>query len=424
MESREWDAVIVGSGLAGLACALSLPGDFSIALVTKENLEDANSYLAQGGICVRRGVEDMEAFKEDTLRAGQYKNSLDAVETMVGESEEAMEFLHRMGVPFTRDEEGGLAYTKEAAHSISRILFCKDQTGKAILETLIDRVRERANIHVFENWTCHDLLVKEGRAWGVYGQSGGKEYYFKSPHTILATGGLGGMYKNTTNFSHIRGDGLAIAIRHGIKLKDMSYIQIHPTSFYEDRPGRKFLISESVRGEGGLLKNHRGQRFVDELLPRDVVSRAMFAEMEKEGVAHQWLDFSPIPLDIKDRFPHIYQTIKATGIDPERDLVPVVPAYHYTMGGIEVDTMGRTSMEGLYAIGEVACTGVHGKNRLASNSLLEGLVFGRRTAGILQKKPLEPGIKDQDFQVAKLEGDQAKEWIEGEIRQDEYEKAK
>ena len=342
MKIENSDVVIVGSGVAGLICALSLDKNFKIILITKKKLKDSNSYLAQGGISVCRGKEDREEYIEDTLIAGHYKNNKEAVEILVDESQEAIKTLIENGVKFTGDEKG-LFYTREGGHSKFRILYCEDQTGKYIMESLIEKLLERDNI-------------------------------------VLATGGLGGIYKNTTNFSHIRGDGVAVAIRHNIELKDISYIQIHPTTFYTKENERKFLISESVRGEGAVLLNQKLERFTDELKPRDKVTKAILEEMKKDNSEYEWLDFSTIKLDIKERFPNIYNNLMKKGINPLKDKVPVVPAQHYTMGGIKVDMNSKTSMKNLYTIGEVACTGVHGQNRLASNSLLESVVFAKRAS--------------------------------------------
>ncbi len=412
------DVVIVGSGVAGLSAALSFPDDMDVLLITKKELEDSNSYLAQGGISIRRGPNDRKNFIEDTLKAGHYKNSLKAVEIMVDESESALEFLIDMGVNFTR-KNGEIAYTKEGGHDKFRIAYSEDVTGKAIMDGLIARVKEKKNIKIITNCEMNDLIVDGDHCVGIYakpsevnesnGTIEGNEiieaseginirketevtekaknnegldlgFLILAKDTVLATGGIGGIYSNSTNFPHIRGDGVALAIKHGIKLKDISYVQIHPTSLYENKKGRRFLISESVRGEGAVLLNHRGLRFTDELKPRDIVSKAIYEEMKKDDADHEYLNMRTIDLDIGERFPNICKYLSQIGIDPMVDNVPVVPAQHYTMGGIEVDTFGCTSMKGLYAIGEASCTGVHGQNRLASNSLLESVVFGRRAA--------------------------------------------
>ena len=378
MKIENCDVVIIGSGVAGLICALTLDKSFKIILLTKKKLKDSNSYLAQGGISVCRGKEDREDYIEDTLIAGHYKNNREAVEILVDESEEAIKTLIKNGVKFTGDKKG-LFYTREGGHRKFRILYCEDQTGKYIMESLIEKVLERDNIKIIEDCEFLDIIEKENNCLGILAK---KEEIFaiKSKFTVLATGGIGGIYKNTTNFSHIKGDGVAVAIRHNIKLKDISYIQIHPTTFYTKENERKFLISESVRGEGAVLLNQKLERFTDELKPRDKVTRAILEEMKKDKAEHEWLDFSTIKLDIKERFPNIYNHLLKRGINSLKDKVPIVPAQHYTMGGIKVDMNSKTSMKNLYAIGEVACTGVHGQNRLASNSLLESVVFAKRAS--------------------------------------------
>ena len=378
MKVENCDVVIIGSGVAGLICALTLDKNFKIILITKKKLKDSNSYLAQGGISVCRGKEDREEYIEDTLIAGHYKNNREAVEILVDESEEAIKTLIKNGVKFTGDKKG-LFYTREGGHRKFRILYCEDQTGKYIMESLIEKVLERDNIKIIEDCEFLDIIEKENNCLGILAK---KEEIFaiKSKFTVLATGGLGGIYKNTTNFSHIKGDGVAVAIRHNIELKDISYIQIHPTTFYTKENERKFLISESVRGEGAVLLNQKLERFTDELKPRDKVTRAIFEEMKEDKSEYEWLDFSTIKLDIKERFPNIYNHLLKRGINPLKDKVPIVPAQHYTMGGIKVNMNSKTSMKNLYAIGEVACTGVHGQNRLASNSLLESVVFAKRAS--------------------------------------------
>ena len=378
MKIESCDVVIIGSGVAGLTCALSLDRKLKIILLTKKKLKDSNSYLAQGGISVCRGKNDREEYIEDTLIAGHYKNNRKAVEILVDESEEAIKTLIENGVKFTGDEKG-LFYTREGGHRKFRILYCEDQTGKYIMESLIEKVLERDNIKIIEDCEFLDIIEKENHCLGALAK---KEEVFsiKSKFTVLATGGIGGIYENTTNFSHIKGDGVAAAIRHNIEIKDISYIQIHPTTFYKKEKERKFLISESVRGEGAILLNQKLERFTDELKPRDKVTSAILEEMKKEKSEYEWLDFSTIKLDIKERFPNIYDHLIKNGINPYKDKVPIVPAQHYTMGGIKVDINSKTSMKNLYAIGEVACTGVHGQNRLASNSLLESVVFGKRAS--------------------------------------------
>lgn len=388
-ENITCDVVIVGSGVAALVCALSLPKDQNIVLITKKSLIDSNSYLAQGGICVMRGDSDRDSFIEDTLRAGHFQNDKKAVEILVDESNAAIKTLQELGVVFTGDENGPY-YTREGGHSNFRILYHDDITGKSIMESLIETMKKRKNINIMENCSMTDLLIskKNEECLGIYAIHNGKNLVINSRSTVLATGGIGGIYKNSTNFPHIRGDGIALAIKHNIELKDISYVQIHPTALYEEKLGRRFLISESVRGEGAQLINHKHERFTNELNPRDIVSKAILKEMEKDGTKYELLDLNPLKDSIEKRFPNIYNKIIEIGLNPLKDPIPVVPSQHYTMGGIKVDMDSKTSMKNLYAIGEVACTGVHGKNRLASNSLLEGVVFAKRSAkSIIKENP-------------------------------------
>ena len=428
MKIESCDVVIIGSGVAGLTCALSLDRKLKIILLTKKKLKDSNSYLAQGGISVCRGKNDREEYIEDTLIAGHYKNNRKAVEILVDESEEAIKTLIENGVKFTGDEKG-LFYTREGGHRKFRILYCEDQTGKYIMESLIEKVLERDNIKIIEDCEFLDIIEKENHCLGVLAK---KEEVFsiKSKFTVLATGGIGGIYENTTNFSHIKGDGVAAAIKHNIEIKDISYIQIHPTTFYKKEKERKFLISESVRGEGAILLNQKLERFTDELKPRDKVTSAILEEIKKEKSEYEWLDFSTIKLDIKERFPNIYDHLIKNGINPYKDKVPIVPAQHYTMGGIKVDINSKTSMKNLYAIGEVACTGVHGQNRLASNSLLESVVFGKRASySIIDENNISVynDITDDIFRnivdkILVFNEEENKNIIEKRIKEDEFQK--
>lgn len=379
MKKINCDVLIVGSGVAGLITALELSEDLDVVLITKKELKDSNSYLAQGGIARRLGIEDREAFIKDTLKAGHYKNNLEAVEILVDESESAMETLMNYGVDFTKCD-GDLAYTREGGHSKYRIAYHEDVTGQAVMKALMKTVLKRPNIRVIEHCKMEDMIEMNQSCLGALASTENETLLLSSKLTVLATGGLEGMYKNTTGFSHIKGDGVAAAIRHNVKLKDISYIQIHPTSLYENKRGRRFLISESVRGEGAKLLNHRKERFVDELKPRDYVTEAIFSEMKKDESEFEWLSLKEMDGDVQERFPNICNYLKEIGINLKEDYVPITPAYHYTMGGIAVDMNAKTSMDRLYAVGETACTGVHGGNRLASNSLLECVVFGKRAA--------------------------------------------
>ena len=375
------DIVIVGCGVAGLYCALNLPEDKNITIVTKKEAPKSDSFLAQGGICVLRDEDDYKAFFEDTMKAGHYENNPESVEIMIRSSQEVIGDLVSFGVQFEKKGEA-YTYTREGAHSRPRILFHEDETGKEITSHLLETARSRKNITLIENFTMVDLICHSNICTGIVGHDAKGNYIsICADYTVLATGGIGGLFKHSTNYRHLTGDALALAIKYDIKLQHIDYIQIHPTTLYTKKHGREFLISESVRGEGAILLNAKGERFVNELLPRDVVANAIFDEMKKEGREYVWLSLAPIPEEeIKVHFPNIYQHCLNEGYDVTKEPIPVVPSQHYFMGGIDVDYDSKTSMERLYAVGETACNGVHGRNRLASNSLLESLVFAKRAA--------------------------------------------
>lgn len=375
------DILIVGCGVAGLYCALNLPEDKKITIITKNEAPKSDSYLAQGGICVLRDEEDFQSFFDDTMKAGHYENNPQSVEIMIRSSQEVIGDLVSFGVNFEKNGQI-FHYTREGAHSKPRILFHEDETGKEITSHLLETARSRANITLIENYTMVDLLCRGNMCYGIVGHDARGAYdTICADYTVLATGGVGGLFQHSTNYRHLTGDALALAIKHDIKLQHIDYIQIHPTTLYTKKDGRKFLISESVRGEGAILLNAKGERFVNELLPRDVVAGAIFEQMKKEGSEHVWLSLVPIPVEhIKSHFPNIYQHCLDEGYDVTKAPIPVVPSQHYFMGGIDVDCYSKTSMDRLYAVGETACNGVHGRNRLASNSLLESLVFAKRAA--------------------------------------------
>lgn len=374
------DVVIVGTGVAGLFSALHLPEEKKIVMITKLDLESSDSFLAQGGICVQRDEADYDSYFEDTMKAGHYENRKESVDIMIRGSSDVIEDLVKFGVEFEQ-ENGAFLYTKEGAHSVPRILFHKDVTGKEITSKLLQRVKERKNVSLLEYTTMTDILEENGQCTGIVVENEHGTFRIFAEDTILASGGIGGTYKHSTNFAHLTGDALRIAKEHGIRLEHLDYVQIHPTTLYSKKPGRRFLISESVRGEGAVLYNKAGERFVDELLPRDVVTKAIHEQMEKDGTDFVWLSMEHIPNEvIQSHFPNIYQRCLEEGYDATKDWIPVVPAQHYFMGGIWVDSDSKTSMEHLYAAGETSCNGVHGANRLASNSLLESLVFAKRAA--------------------------------------------
>ncbi len=416
---KKYDILIIGSGLAGVSTALELSEKHKIGLVTKKKLEDSNSYLAQGGINVLKDESDRKTFIEDTMKAGHYKNNLQAVEKMVDMSQAAINFLLELGVKFNM-KNGDFDYAREGGHSIARGLHIDDEIGKGILDVLYKRLRERDNIDIFEDTPIVDLIVKDGKCYGARSL----DEIFISTNVVLATGGLGGIFDKSTNFSHICGDGYAMAIKNGVKLKDISYIQFHPTSLYEEAVDRQFLISESARGEGALLLNHKEERFTDEMRPRDIVAKAILREMEKEKVDFEYLSMKPLGEDrISKRFPMIFKELKDRGIDPRHENVPIVPCQHYTMGGIECDSFGRTNLEGLFAVGEAGNVGIHGSNRLACNSLLECVVFGRLLADYLNENKLED--REIDFQIddKKLDREKDSKIIFERIREDERAKA-
>ena len=374
------DVVIVGTGVAGLFSALHLPEEKKIVMITKSDLESSDSFLAQGGICVQRDEADYDSYFEDTMKAGHYENRKESIDIMIRGSRDVIEDLVKFGVEFEQ-ENGAFLYTKEGAHSVPRILFHKDVTGKEITSKLLQRVKERKNISLLEYTTMTDILEENGQCTGIVVENEHGMFRIFAEDTILASGGIGGTYKHSTNFPHLTGDALRIAKEHGIRLEHLDYVQIHPTTLYSKKPGRRFLISESVRGEGAILYNKAGERFVDELLPRDVVTKAIHEQMEKDETDFVWLSMERIPNEvIQSHFPNIYQRCLEEGYDATKEWIPVVPAQHYFMGGIWVDSDSKTSMEHLYAAGETSCNGVHGANRLASNSLLESLVFAKRAA--------------------------------------------
>lgn len=401
------DIVIVGTGAAGLFCALNLGKDKEILIITKREPEDSNSFLAQGGICVKRDNGDYDSFYEDTMKAGHYHNSPEAVDMMISHSREVIGDLLDLGVDFTEDN-GELSFTREGGHSRPRILYHEDQTGKEITSTLLRQVRRRKNITIMDHVNMVDLLIRDRRCMGIVAIDGeGNILEIRSRETVMATGGIGGLYENSTNFSHITGDALNLALVYDILLKDMQYIQIHPTTLYDKTVGRRFLISESVRGEGAVLYNKSGKRFVDELIPRDLLTQAIYREMEREGTSNVWLSMEPIgEEEIKRHFPNIYSKCLERGIDVMKEWIPVVPAQHYCMGGIAVDICSRTSMAQLYAVGEVSCNGVHGANRLASNSLLESLVFSKSAARQIESEFKQTHTLSRDVPDYRLDIDE------------------
>lgn len=382
-EKMKTDILIVGSGCAALYLALKLPEHLDVTIITKTDAAGSDSFLAQGGICMWHDPEDYDAYVEDTMRAGHYENDRRSVELMIRSSPTVVEDLIRYGVEFQKDEQGNLIYTREGAHSRNRILFHADETGREITGKLLDRVRERTHIRLLEYTAMLDLVCHKKCCYGaVVCKKNEMPYVIEADVTVLATGGIGGLFRHSTNYRHLTGDALAIAMKHKIPLEHLDYIQVHPTTLYvKDSKERSFLISESVRGEGALLCDKEGKPFVNALLPRDILTQKIYEQMEKDGTDFVWEDLRPVGREeLQSHFPNIVAHCKKMGYDVFTQCIPVVPAQHYFMGGIKVDHESRTGMERLYAVGETACNGVHGKNRLASNSLLESLVFAERAA--------------------------------------------
>ena len=380
---KKYDVIIVGAGVAGLNCALNLPRDKSVLLICKKSPKQSDSYLAQGGICRLRGDFDYDEYFEDTMRAGHYENNPDTVACMLKNSQEIIDDLVKCGVRFEREADGSFAYTREGGHSSPRICYHEDCTGKEITSALMKKVKKLENVQIAPYVVLLDIVENGGRCVGIIAEDS-KEKKVKSvlaDYVVLATGGVGGAFGNTTNFRVLTGDALVICLNHGVAVDHINYIQVHPTTLYTKKSGRRFLITESVRGEGAHLLDKNFKRFTDELKPRDVVKDAVLAQMKKDGTDFVWLDMRPVPKEeIASHFPQIVAKCAEEGYDVYTECIPVVPAIHYFMGGIRSDLNGRTTLNGLYAVGETCCNGVHGKNRLASNSLLESLLFAKRAA--------------------------------------------
>ena len=387
MKERKVDVVIVGTGVSGLFHALNLPEDKRILMLTKADLESSDSFLAQGGICVMRDETDYDSYFEDTMKAGHYENRKESVDIMIRSSREIIDDLVSYGVDFEK-KNGEFCYTREGAHSKPRILFHEDITGKEITSKLLAQVKKRANVEILEYTTMTDIIEEAGKCCGIYAaEQDGDQLKIEADYTIFASGGIGGLYEHSTNFPHLTGDALEVAKKHDIRLEHLDYVQIHPTTLYSEKPGRRFLISESVRGEGAVLYNKDKERFVNELLPRDVVTKAIREQMAKDGTKYVWLSMEHISNEmILKHFPNIYEHCLEEGYDVTKECIPVVPAQHYFMGGIWVDRNSHTSMAHLFAVGETSCNGVHGANRLASNSLLESLVFAKRAANCITEE--------------------------------------
>lgn len=399
--NKKFDVIIIGTGAAGLYAALNFPSDINVLLVSKRELTLSNSSLAQGGVaCVLDTVHDnYKLHITDTSIAGKYKNNLSVVEKLVKEGSSDVLNIKRLGVDFDLNPDGTMCKTLEAGHSRHRIVHHKDSTGKAIVDKLIEAVFTHPNVTVCDNALVYSIQRVFG---GFYINilKDGESLCYGTNYCILATGGIGRVYKYTTNSAIATGDGIAFAYMLGAKISHLSRVQFHPTAFAAEKDRERFLISEAVRGEGAVLLNCDGRRFSfdydsrGELAPRDVVSDAIIRESLKTGSENFYLDITDKPAEfLKERFPMIYERCLEEGVDITKDRIPVFPCQHYLMGGINVDLDARTSVDGLYAAGECSHTGVHGANRLASNSLLEALVFSRSAAEDITWKIKKHGRK-------------------------------
>lgn len=415
----QFDTLIIGSGLAGLTLAIKLAEHKKVGLITKRSLLDGASGQAQGGIAaVLSGNDSLEAHFQDTLIAGAGLCDEAATRYIIEHGKAAVDWLISQGVPFTRDESNDTGYhlTREGGHSRRRIIHAADATGHAVQETLVARVQRHPNITVLENHMSVDLITgkklghTDNRCYGVYALNSVSDEVITiaAQNTILATGGSGKVYLYTTNPDTATGDCIAIAWRAGCRIANMEFIQFHPTCLYHPH-AKSFLISEAVRGEGGLLKLPDGRRFMPwhderaELAPRDIVARAIDFEMKKRGLDCVYLDISHQSVEfLEEHFPTIYARCLALGINISKEPIPVVPAAHYTCGGVIADLRARTDVENLYAVGETAYTGLHGANRLASNSLLECLVFADAAAQDILGKPAEKSFPLPDWDESRV----------------------
>lgn len=388
--------IVIGSGIAGLYCALELSRKYPVILITKADLSESNTTYAQGGIAAAVGLHDApELHYQDTIMAGAGLCNSEAVLALVYDGPKRVRHLIDLGVDFDRAKDGGISLTREAAHSRRRILHADgDATGRGISRTLVKLIRESSSVRIYEHTFALALATRENQCRGVVTLRDGHLDLFLAEAVVLCSGGLGQIFGKTTNPDIATGSGYSLAFNGGAALRDMEFIQFHPTALHLP-PAPPFLISEAVRGEGAILRNSAGDRFMPgyhdqaELAPRDVVARAIYTELTKHPDSCVYLDLAKIdPATVKTRFPNIYETCLNYGLDITKSPIPVAPAAHYMMGGVGTDLWGRTTLPGLYAAGEVAATGVHGANRLASNSLLEGLVFGGRIADHLEAMEL------------------------------------
>ncbi len=393
-----FDCIVAGAGMAGLYAVLCLDKNKKIALITKDNFEDfsSSSRLAQGGIAAVLTDDDcFESHVADTLTAGAGHCKQEAVEVLVKEGPEDIKKLIELSVPFDRNDDGQLRITREGGHSRRRIIHCGgDATGKLVTETLVQRVKELPNVTIMNGAYLVDVLTEGKDTKGVVINKNEECFALYSENVIIATGGAGQLYRYSTNPPGTKGEGIAACMRAGAATKDMEFVQFHPTSLsLSESADRMFLVSEAVRGEGGILKNAKGEAFMEgihplkDLAPRDIVTRAILAEMKKQGENEMYLDVSSMSEEFfAERFPTIYKECKKYGVNVPKEPIPIRPTQHYIMGGVETDLDGKTNINGLYVVGEAACTGVQGANRLASNSTLECLVFARHAAMCVNKQ--------------------------------------
>lgn len=413
MKSIMKDVIIIGSGLSGLYTSLHIDSQLNIGIISKDTLDHSNSALAQGGIA--SCINDEDSFGnhvQDTMVAGGNVNNIDAVSMLVHEAPKEIHKLIEMGVEFDTDENGLVLTTLEGGHSHKRVLHANgDATGKVIMETVLHQTLNRTNIEVFERSMAVSICKDTNdNIVGVLALNNNEFIFIQTGIVVIASGGVGALYKNTTNQKFSTGDGIALAKQIGCELVDMCFVQFHPTAYYDPELSKRFLITEALRGEGGVLKNKHNESFMEsydergDLAPRDIVSRGIFNQMASDQSEHVWLDITHKDQEfLMNRFPTIYDFLKSKHISMETDFIPVAPVAHYFVGGIYADLNGRTSVDGVYACGEVSSTGVHGANRLASNSLLECVVFGKRTAiDINNRKIVMNPLKFTDEAIRQL----------------------
>ena len=422
---QQFDFLVIGSGIAGMSLALKVADKGKVAIICKTELEEANTYFAQGGIASVTNllVDNFDKHIEDTMIAGDWINDREAVEMVVRGAPDQIKELISWGVNFDKKENGEFDLHREGGHSEFRILHHKDNTGAEIQLSLIEAIKRHPNITIFNHHFAVEIITQHHlgiivtrhtpgiKCYGAYvlNEDTGKVDTFLSKVTVMATGGCEAVYRNTTNPLIATGDGIAMVYRAKGAVKNMEFIQFHPTTLYN--PGEKpnFLITEAMRGFGAILRLPDGKEFMDKyhpmksLAPRDVVARAIYREMTKRGSDFVYLDVThKDPEAVKSHFPNIYEKCRSIGIDITKDWIPVTPAAHYCCGGVKVDTNGETSVKRLYALGETSCTGLHGANRLASNSLIEAVVYAdqaaRHTASLLEKVDFQEGIPDWDFE--------------------------